>query len=355
MIANGGTATVTMPGESCADLVLGSSAGSGSILMSGSSGQLSVTYDEVVGGAGTGTFTQNGGVSTVSSLSIGASGVYLLAGGTLQANGSPQNLGTFAGGNTPATLCASGILDMSSGTWQNLGTFSLSMSANSLLIVPAGFNTLTGLANYCTLGLTHTVGTTLVVPAGQGFSGLGSINDPVNCQGTIVTSNWTYLNNGLVLSGNGSVNLGNGNLTVNDSISGMSGGSLATLNLYVGSGGTGTFTQTGGTNSINGSLTLGVSAADNGTYNLSGNGILSAPTAYVGYSGRGAFMQSGGINNITSYFYLGYNSGSSGTYNQSGGLNTSRVYVGYNAGSSGTYNQSGGTNTGGLSRLQCRQ
>ena len=61
----------------------------------------------------------------------------------------------------------------------------MSLGANSLLIVPAGFNTATGFGQFHLLGLTHTAGTTLNVPAGQGFRGWGSIDDPVNCQGTI--------------------------------------------------------------------------------------------------------------------------------------------------------------------------
>ena len=82
------------------------------------------------------------------------------------------------------------------------------MSANSLLIVPAGFNTLTGFAHYSSLGLTHTLGTTLTVPAGKGFGGSGSISDPVNCQGTItaVSGGTINLSGGLTLSGTGAIN-----------------------------------------------------------------------------------------------------------------------------------------------------
>ena len=92
------------------------------------------------------------------------------------------------------------------------------MGTNSLLIVPAGFNPSTGFASLQHLGLTHTLGTTLTVPAGQGFGGSGSINDPVNCQGTITATSGGAINlsGGLTLSGTGTVNLGSGNLTTND-------------------------------------------------------------------------------------------------------------------------------------------
>ena len=186
-------------------------------------------------------------MNTVSLLSICPSGSYLLAGGTLQVNAGLMNQGNFSGGSTPATLISSGIVDLSGGT--NLGALSVNMGANSLLIVPAGFNPSTGFASLNTLGLTHTAGTTLMVPAGQGFGGSGSISDLVNCQGTINASGGTLsLNGGLVLSGTGTVNLGSGYLTANGLGSGISGGSLASAGEYVGNLGTGTFTQSGGTN-----------------------------------------------------------------------------------------------------------
>ena len=77
-------------------------------------------------------------------------------------------------------------------------------------------------------------------------------------QGTIAVPNNPYagltLHNGLILSGSGNVNLGNinlgnsaGSLVVNDSSSGVSGGSLITPSLVVANSGAGTFSHTGGT------------------------------------------------------------------------------------------------------------
>ena len=103
------------------------------------------------------------------------------------------------------------------------------MTSNSLLIVPNGFDTSTGFHSYSSLGLTHTTGTTLTVPAGQGFSGQASLFDPVDCQGTVTASPsgaGINFNNGLVLSGSGIVNLGSGGLIVSDTTSGISGGTL---------------------------------------------------------------------------------------------------------------------------------
>ena len=117
------------------------------------------------------------------------------------------------------------------------------------------------------------------------------------------------------------------------------------IGYYYGSNGGGTFTQSGGTNSIapSGALTLGYYWIEGGTYIQSG-GSLSAPTEYVGYSGYGTFTQSGGVNTITStgsVLWLAYEYGSSGAYNLQGGM----LVVPEISGGSGTaaFNFTGGT------------
>jgi hypothetical protein len=98
--------------------------GSGTYNLSGS-GLLSAASEYVGYAAGlTAAFQQTGGTNTTALLSVGSGGRYLLARGLLQVNGGLVNQGTFSGGGTPATLSANGILDMSSGTWQNLGAIS---------------------------------------------------------------------------------------------------------------------------------------------------------------------------------------------------------------------------------------
>jgi autotransporter-associated beta strand protein len=346
-VGNSGTGSFTQTGGTnsiSSNLYVGSG-GNGTYALSGS-GQLTAASEYLGSTTGaTAAFQQTGGTNTTSLLSIGSGGSYLLAGGLLQVNGNLVNQGTFSGGSTPATLSASNILDLTSGTWQNLGAISLSMGANSLLIVPAGFNPATNFASYGNLGLTHTLGTTLMVPAGQGFTGSVSISDPVVCQGTITapSGGTINLNAGLALTGTGVVQLGSGTLTSNDFVSGINGGSLFTAYQYVGYGGVGTFTQLGGTNIISNYLYLGYGAGDSGTYNL-GGGRLSAYYQYIGVSGTGSFAQSGGTNNITNYLYLGANSGSNGAYSLSGGqLSAPYDYVGSSG--TGSFTQSGGTNS----------
>ena len=266
-----------------------------------------------------------------------------MSGGTLTVNGTLLNQGTIDGGGGAATLVDNGLVDFTAGTWKNYSAWSVNVGANSLLVVPAGFNPSTAFGSYSSQGLLYSPGSTLDVPAGKGFSGTYSFNDPVICQGTITASGGTInlaggltvsgngsvstgggnLTNGLKIYGNGSVKLGNGNLTVNDVASGMSGGTLSAYNEYIGYSGTGTFTQSGGSNAATYNFYLGYNATDSGTYNLSG-GTLSSPSGYstnavgnefIGYSGTGSFTQSGGSNAITSYLGLGYNTGGKGTYN----------------------------------------
>jgi hypothetical protein len=131
----------------------------------------------------------------------------------------------------------------------------------------------------------------------------------------------------------GTVNMTSGNLTVY----------YETLGQY----GTGTFTQSGGTNKVTGSLYLGDGAGSKGSYSLSGTGILDTTTTaaqYIGSNGTGTFTQTGGTNqgiNITVGFY----SGLSGTYTQSGGtvrITSTGLMIGSEAGAAGTYILSGG-------------
>ena len=154
---------------------------------SGSSGTYSLSGNgllaaaaELVGGSGggNGLFQQNGGANVVAFLSLNNHGTYSLTGGTVQVTAGLVNQGVFDGGGMPATLSADCLLDLTSGTWQNLGGTTLSLGAQSLLIVPSGFNT-SSLGGFSSLGLVHTTGTTLVVPAGQAVVGAGAINDLV--------------------------------------------------------------------------------------------------------------------------------------------------------------------------------
>ncbi len=162
-----------------------------------------------------------------------------------------------------------------------------------------------------------------------GYSGSGSF---IQSGGTNAISNYltNYLTLGCFAGSVGSYQLSGSGL-------------LTGFAVTVGNSGSGTFTQSGGTNAItNGTLTLGGNAGATGAYNLSGSGLLSV-SAYpggseeMGVSGSGMFTQSGGTNNMTGSLYLG----SSGAYNLTGGV-LSASYETICAG--GTFSQSAGTN-----------
>ncbi len=135
--------------------------------------------------------------------------------------------------------------------------------------------------------MTHCAGTPLTVLPGQGFAGSFSLADFLNCQGTLsaVANGSINLNGGVAVSGTGNVSLGSGAVSVNNAPSGITGRSLSASAEYVGTSGTGSLTQSGGTNTVTSVLSLGGS----GTYNLTG-GVLVAASI----QGTGTFNLGGG-------------------------------------------------------------
>ncbi len=89
---------------------------------------------------------------------------------------------------------------------------------------------------------------------------------------------------------------------------------------YLGYSASGSFTQSGGTNSVFSTLDLGYNAGGSGTYSLSGSGLLSAPNECIGNSGTGSFTQSGGVNSVSGCLILGQIAGSIGTYTLNGAV-----------------------------------
>ena len=135
---SGGTNTVS------GTLYLGyNAAASGTYNLSGT-GQLTAPT-EYVGYASTAaaTFQQTGGTNTTSTFNVGAGGQYVLAGGTLQVgSGSLINQGIFSGGTnpaSPATFDANCLVDMTSGTWKNLGDLSVNMGDQLVADRPGRF------------------------------------------------------------------------------------------------------------------------------------------------------------------------------------------------------------------------
>ena len=323
------------------------SGSSGTYNLSGT-GQLTAS-SECIGLYGMGTFTQTGGINTAIDINIGNNGTYTLTAGTLNVSGVIENHGIWDLSNSSAVINASSmIVDLTNALINNAQKASLKLDAHSLLIVPSGFDPSGYFATYENLGILHQVGSTLVISPTYSINGAGSINDHVNCQGTISAKSGysIHLYVGLSISGTGNVDLGGaGALYVDDINSGMSGGTLKADYHIIGSTSTGTFVQTGGINTISEALSLGVNSGKNGSYILSGTGQLDVNSEYVGFRSTGTFIQNGGIN-TTLCLKIGYYSGSNGSYNLSdkGQLSAwSEEYIGYSG--TGMFTQTGGTNS----------
>ena len=141
----------------------------------------------------------------------------------------------------------------------NARSLSLSVGPGSLVILGPGMNPATTFGSFSNYGMTLTGGTTLVIGPGQGFSGWGPINDPINCQGTISAQpgGGISLAGSLSLTGTCVVSLGSGNVTTQDFTSQISGGLLSSNYHYVGYTSPGVFTQCGGSNSVSADLVVG--------------------------------------------------------------------------------------------------
>ncbi len=307
-VVNGGTLTVTLPGELCGTLSLGGE-GCGTVQMTG--GGLSTNYQFVynpVYNSGMGIFTQSGGTNSIAGClfldnGTGGSGTYSLSGSGLLSAGEEH-----VGDNGNGTFTQSG------------GTNTISNN-NSLFI--GCYAGISGTYNLSGSGLVS------ITYEEVGASGTGTFAQSGG------SNSATYLYIGDFAGSSGTYNL-----------SGC--GTVLTDQAYVGYSGPGTFTQSGGINSIRDILTLGSGTGSSGTYNLSGSGLLSAGEEYIGYSGTGSFTQSGGTHSVSNFsaLFLGYNAGSSGTYNLSGSGLLSvpwLEYIGYSG--SGCFTQSGGTHS----------
>jgi autotransporter-associated beta strand protein len=301
-IVNGGTASVTQFGESCYTLSLGSTAGSGTMLVPG--GSLSATYGEFVGQTGIGTFTQTGGTNSAGDANHGlfvgematSSGIYNLSGNGLLRISSEcvgyYGTGVFnqsGGTNSAFYLYLSYLGDNSPGN----GVYNL--TGNGLLTAFYEYVGYDGMGTLNQSGGTNQL-TTLYVgqygnekPGTYNLSGgllilSGLIKGPSPVvfnftSGTLQAGNTFSTSLPMVLgteSGGGTFNTAGYSLTLSGSLSGH--GSL-TLNDTIGAGvltlaATNTFT--GNTLIGGGTLALGSPLAlQNSTLDTSGSGTLS--------------------------------------------------------------------------------
>jgi hypothetical protein len=200
----------------------------------------------------------------------------------------------------PAVTLASLVVNLNGGTPSD--TESLSMVTNNLTAVieyvgysggggsgrgtvnqSGGVNTITGVASdsfylgfYATdIGVYNLSGSgSLVASAPEviGFRGSGTFNQSGGVNNTV----------GITVGISGVAGVGGSTGTYI-----LSGGSLTTVGESISSSVGSAFNQTGGANTVNGSLSLGTNAGTTGTYSLGGTGVLtvSGTNELVGSSG----------------------------------------------------------------------
>ena len=297
-----GSGTLTQSGGSAsfADLTL-SSSGHGTDNLSGNA-TLPASSDSFVGLNGPAIFNQSGGqFSTSNILYIGFSqpGVsdFNLSAGNLSAHS--EIVGLFGNGVVTQTGGASFPFDLSLGYDQS-GNGTYSLSGNGTITAQNEHIGINGVGNFIQSGGVNTVNSGLDVgPNGAATPGTGAYTLSDSGTLTVATSET------IGAQGTGTFNQSGGtNTTPNVYIAGTAGvvcsyslsgnGTLNTHGLVVGQSGTGTFAQTGGSSVITGPspsatlLLIGSNAGANGNYSLGGTGVLSVSgNEFVGYAGNG--------------------------------------------------------------------
>ncbi|MCY2929110.1 MAG: hypothetical protein NTV86_06370 [Planctomycetota bacterium] len=333
-----------------------------------------------------GVYRQSGGSLQVGAFSMSQGSRIEFANGQIATTRGLVCTGTFdftAPGGT-LDLAAGSSLDLSKASILHPGNGRINAQANTLVLLPAGFN-LASLAGYASAGVTHLAGTTLEIPASQALTAMGNIDGYVKCLGSLKVGKSTdslSVTKGVEVPAGGAMDMGAGSAVVETTTGGVSGGSLAGSGLTIGSAGTGRFTQSDGTTTMQYGIVLGEKAGSDGRLDLSG-GAMTATAIFVGKAGNGHVVQTGGTltgtansssysdyslvvaapAGVTALYELG-GSGSLNLYNatigdyrgfglfqQTGGAVTvnSHLGVGYGSGN-GRYEMSGGTmNAGYLS------
>jgi hypothetical protein len=326
-LGNGPMGTFNQTGgtQTTGQLVVGQSTFSSSVTgtynLSGKSSLLTATNIYVGDSAG-GVFAQSGGTVNASTLTVGdnAAGTYNQSGGIV-AVASTFNIGV---GNS--TYWDEGTYNLSGGT--------LNVSAPEYIGTSVqGTFSQTGAINITNSFLT--IGASVGVQSSYSISA-GTLNASTMYIGFAQAS--------LAHGGSGTFTQTGGQVSVSDLDVGwepsataayqLQGGTLSTIQSAIGAvGANASFTQIGGTHSASQSIIVW----DGASYSLSGTGQVSAPTEEIGGSGTGIFNQTGGSNTMTGSLIVGstYSSTASGTYTLGGAgqLNAGQVRIGADSGS----------------------
>jgi hypothetical protein len=377
-----GTATFVQTGGNVGNsfgITIGSNAGSSGIYLL-CAGSLVFQPDnpvENIGYSGAGELIQTGGTNSVAggassaTLRIGANpgsaGIYVLSGGALYVDGpttgSDIGLEDVGSGGTGSFVQTGGCNQIGTampgapgyGVYPQLDTLVLGYEAKSRGTYTLGGGTLAVFNN----NPGGTNGATLFGGAAEvvGYSGSGAF---IQTGGTnSCAGHGGILDVGFDSMAIGSYSLSGGTLTTaNDNTINQSGRYNPPIiaSEFIGDSGTGTFTQTGGSNSctgVDGNLYVGLNAGASGTYNLSG-GTLSALTEQISLNGNGSFTQTGGVNttsnlDIGGEFDVNARTLTEGVYTLTGGelSVTNLLDVGVGLGGYGRLSLEGGSATAG--------
>jgi hypothetical protein len=286
----------------------------------------------------TGVYRQTGGTASVDFAATRMNGRLALRGGSFHAEfGLRSEQALNLAGRDVGLSVGAGILDLTSGI-VGAQNAHVTAGADSLTIIPAGFNPNTAFAAFNRQGLLHVAGNDLNLAANKRIAGAGVLSDYVDARGTIAAAadHGINLSGGLRLRDSAGVDLGTGGLAARGRATVLDGGSLAASRIVVGATLTapwdhqfqrhgyygprepmasteaGTIRQTAGAVDV----TNGLSVL-NGVYRLSG-GTLDAQFIDVGVNQwapiaadpvEARFVQTGGVVRTTSlslsqtYFY----------------------------------------------------
>ncbi|MBL0087204.1 MAG: choice-of-anchor D domain-containing protein [Ideonella sp.] len=312
---NGGVVTVT------SGLGIGQFGGTGQYDLN--AGMLSVTGTAYVSGNSTGKFNQTGGTFTADFVNVGilagGTGSYAMSGGDLLVSG---NLGIGGPG--------------AKGTFTHTGG---NVRVDGSLYVNNDNTSLTSGGSYALSGATSTL-----TVGGDSFIGNSSGGTP-GTGGLFVQSGGTATFNSVLTIGAASGDTG---------LYALSGGTLRTGDVggsgigdtVIGASGIGELDNSGGTHqSLSGSgLTLGFFGGGQGTYKLSGTGVLEVTgREFIGAFGTGTFVQSGNTQNTADSIWIGTGDHGGSSYSFSGGtIHAGDMVVGFSA--QGSFNHTGGIN-----------
>ncbi|HEX8523548.1 MAG TPA: hypothetical protein VF669_14940 [Tepidisphaeraceae bacterium] len=311
-----------------------------------------------------------GGDETVSSGS--GNGALIINGGTVNVGGATRlwNAGNqdFTGTHLDlvAGTLSTGSLNLDAHPWRFRWTGgSLNITSGSLFIETAGTNgnaivgqTLTAGKNLSVAGTTTvSSGNTLDANGGNFTSGSLLNSGTINCSGDskiIVlgheqiapNSKGTFTQSGGTHTVNGRLTVASGNNTSGTYL--LSGGRVNVSEMKIGDtlGASGGFGQTGGSLYVTNSLWLSTTdASATGFYTLSGASILSVGgDEFVGYKGNSTFTQSGGTHTVGGAMTMAWGANTIGCYKLNGGTLavSNQLEVGDATNASGTLTQTAG-------------